>query len=130
MKTSVPSKSEGMSGIDLNRFGKVLYITSLSGTKIIGLNTAEAALTQVVIILLAQPIDISKRSAIFSVSMPWCSFINISSSLSLPQSLRPGPNFLGIALNFLIIRVDNFFFTSPSPLYERRNNIIDFFKLL
>ena len=38
--------------------------------------------------------------------MPWCSFININNGSSLPQSLRPGPNVLGIALNFLIIRVD------------------------
>ena len=59
-----------MSGIELSRFVKVLYITSLSGTKIIGFNTAEAALTQVVIILLAKPVDISNQSAISSVSMP------------------------------------------------------------
>ena len=37
--------------------------------------------------------------------MHWHSFINISNSLSLLQSLWPGANFLGIALNFLIIRV-------------------------
>ena len=98
-----------MSRIDLNRFGKVLRITSLSGTKLIGFNTAEAALTKFVITLLAKPVDISKQSAMPSVSMPCHSFININNSLSLPQSLRPSPNFLGIALNFVIIQVDEIF---------------------
>ena len=120
MKTPVPSKIEWISGIDLNRFGEVLYITYLSGTKTIGFNTAEVALTHVVIILLAKPVDISKRSAECSVSMPCRSFVNINNSLSLPQSLRPGPNFLGIALNFLIIWVDEFFYLSIAFLWKEK----------
>ena len=62
-------------------------------SRAVGFNTAEAALTQVVIILLAKLVDISKRSAISSVSMPCRSFININNSSSLSESLRPGPNF-------------------------------------
>ena len=101
-----------MSGIDLNRFGKVLCINSLSGTKIIGFNTAETTSAQVVIIPLAKPVDISKGFAISSVCIPWHSFIEINNNLSLPQSLGPAPNVLGIALNFLIIRVHEFLYFS------------------
>ena len=84
-------------------------MTSLSGTKIIGFNTVEAAFTQVVITLLAKSVDISKQYAISSVCMPWCNFSNINNSSSLPQNLHPGSKFLGITRNFLIIQVDEIF---------------------
>ena len=65
--------------------------------------TVEVALTRDVIILLVKPVDISKRSPIYSVRMPWRSFININNSSFLTQRLRPGSIFLGVALNILII---------------------------